>query len=103
MVGARDRARRAGAKPRSDHTLEMSLRLIRDLACFAVEERSKTDWALINGTDIDAFLARCPNDRPRRLIILRQFFRLARYRRLVLVDPTNGLTAPHTPASRDAS
>jgi hypothetical protein len=37
------------------------------------------------------FLNLQPNHRPRRLTVLRQFFRFARTRRLVLINPTRGL------------
>lgn len=42
--------------------------------------------------DIEAFLAELPKNRARRLAVLRQFFRFARSRRLLLVDPTHGVS-----------
>ncbi|MEU5547792.1 site-specific integrase, partial [Streptomyces sioyaensis] len=88
-----DRARRAGTRPRSNHTLETALATMRDLALFLVSHRGKDDWALADVHDIEAFLATLPKARKRRLIVLRQFFRFARSQRIVLVDPTVGLTA----------
>ncbi|MGW2090338.1 hypothetical protein [Streptomyces sp. NPDC001880] len=57
---AQDRARRAGTRPRSDHTLETALAILRDLALFLVEHRGKDDWALVDVHDVEAFLATCP-------------------------------------------
>ncbi|MEU9114854.1 integrase [Streptomyces sp. NPDC048483] len=90
---AQDRARRAGTRPRSDHTLETALATMRDLALFLVTHRGKDDWALVDVHDIEAFLATLPKARKRRLIVLRQFFRFARTQHIVLVDPTRTLTA----------
>ncbi|MFF4764131.1 tyrosine-type recombinase/integrase [Streptomyces sp. NPDC001292] len=90
---AQDRARRAGTRPRSDHTLETALAIMRDLANFLVNHRGKDDWALVDVHDIEAFLATLPKGRKRRLTVLRQFFRFARSQHIVLVDPTRTLTA----------
>ncbi|EUA15144.1 phage integrase, N-terminal SAM-like domain protein [Mycobacterium kansasii 732] len=93
MLHARDRARRAGTRPRADRTIESALATVRDLACFLDTQRGKQDWALVDVADIEAFLAELPNNRARRLTVLGQFFRFARNRRLVLVDPTRGISA----------
>ncbi|MFE0511359.1 tyrosine-type recombinase/integrase, partial [Streptomyces sp. NPDC058964] len=85
---AQDRARRAGTRPRSDHTLETALSILRDLARFLTEHRGKADWALVDVHDIEAFLATSPKARKRRLVVLRQFFRFARSQHIVLIDPT---------------
>ncbi len=90
---SQDRARRAGTRPRSDHTLETALAIMRDLADFLVDHRGKDDWALVDVHDIEAFLATSPKGRKRRLTVLRQFFRFARSQHIVLVDPTRTLTA----------
>ncbi|WP_208615526.1 site-specific integrase [Streptomyces rubellomurinus] len=90
---AQDRARRAGTRPRSHHTLETALSILRDLARFLAEHRGKDDWALTDVHDIEAFLGILPKARQRRLVVLRQFFRFARSQHIVLVDPTRGLTA----------
>ena len=90
---AQDRARRAGTRPRSNHTLETALATMRDLAIFLIDERHKTDWSLVDVHDIEAFLAILPKGRKRRLTVLRQFFRFARAQKLVLVDPTRDLVA----------
>ena len=81
-----------GTRPRADRTIEPALAIVRDLAGFLDTQRGKQDWALVDVTDIDAFLAESPNNRARRLAVLRQFFRFARNRRVVLVDPTNGVS-----------
>ncbi|WP_219417418.1 tyrosine-type recombinase/integrase [Pseudonocardia nigra] len=93
MLRARQRARRAGTLPRSDHTIETALAIVRDLARFLVGEHGKQDWALVDVHDIEAFLAVLPAARRRRLIVLRQFFAFARTQRLVLVNPARGLSA----------
>lgn len=92
MLHARERARRAGTRPRTDRTIESALTIVRDVARFLDAERGKQDWALVDVTDIEAFLAKLPKNRARRLAVLRQFFRFARSRHLVLVDPTRGVT-----------
>jgi integrase len=92
MMRSRERARRAGTRPRSDATVEAALAIIRDLARFLTGERGKQDWALTDVHDVEAFLAGSPKARKRRLVVLGQFFRFARSRKIVLVDPTRGLT-----------
>ena len=93
MLAARERARRAGTRPRSDHTIEAALATMRDLALFLDAERGKQDWALADVHDIEAFLATLPRGRRRRLTVLRQFFRFARSRKIILADPARDLTA----------
>jgi len=93
MLAARQRARRAGTRPRTDHTIETTLSTIRDLARFLTSQRGKQDWALADVHDIEAFLATLPKARKRRLTVLRQFFRFARARKIILADPSRGLIA----------
>jgi len=93
MLAARQRARRARTRPRSDHTIEAALATIRDLALFLAGGRGKQDWALADVHDVEAFLATLPRARKRRLTVLRQFFRFARSRKLILADPSRGLGA----------
>jgi integrase len=66
---------------------------VRDLAVFLDRDRGKRDWALADVHDIETFLATQPSRRKRRLTVLRQFFRHARDRKLILADPTRGLSA----------
>ncbi|HET7668319.1 MAG TPA: integrase, partial [Mycobacterium sp.] len=91
LLTARARARRAGTLPRSDRTIDVALATLRDLALFLDRERGKQDWSTVEVGDIEGFLNLQPNNRPRRLTVLRQFFRFARTRRLVLIDPTGSL------------
>lgn len=91
MITAQSRARRVGTLPRSDHTIELGLATTRDLANFLSTVRGKNDWATVDVGDVDSFLATQPKNRYRRLVVLRQFFRFARTRRIVLVDPTKGV------------
>lgn len=93
MMHSRERARRAGTRPRSDATIEAALAIMRDLARFLISERGKQYWALIDVHDVEAFLAGSPKARKRRLVVFGQFFRFARSRKIVLVDPARGLTA----------
>ena len=91
LLTARARARRAGTLPRSDRTIDVALATLRDLALFLNDGRGKQDWSTVDVSDIEEFLNLQPNNRPRRLTVLRQFFRFARTRHLVLIDPTRGL------------
>jgi len=91
LVRSQERARRAGTRPRADSTIEQSISVVRDLARFLVDERSKTEWSTVDATDIDAFLLNQPKNRDRRLSASRQYFRWARKAKLVLVDPTRDI------------
>jgi hypothetical protein len=91
LLTTRARARRAGTLPRSDRTIDVALATLRDLALFLNRERGKQDWSTVDVGDIEEFLNLQPNNRPRRLTVLRQFFRFAHARRLVLIDPTRSL------------
>jgi site-specific recombinase XerD len=96
QLQARDRAQRTGTKPRADHTLEINLAAVRDLARFLTRHRpAVTSWQLVTRADVEAFLATLPNpgNRTRHLQALKVFFRWARTRRLLLTDPTGGLRA----------
>jgi len=92
LLHARDRARRAGTRPRAGKTIERRLRTVRDMAVF-LTGRDKNDWATASVGDVEAFLAIRPADRPSGLRALRHFFTWARASRLVLTDPTRGLSA----------
>jgi integrase len=94
MLQSRERARRAGTRPRTDHTIETALAIVRDFAAFLTAAQAKNDWALVDVHDVEAFLGQLPKSRNRRLSVLGKFFRFARAQRLVLVDPTRGLSAP---------
>ncbi|MFB7215640.1 hypothetical protein [Streptomyces sp. NPDC056255] len=65
---------------------------MRDLSLFLAGERGKRDWVLSDVHDLEAFLAGSPRARKRRLVVLGQFFRFARSQRIVLIDPSRGLT-----------
>ncbi|WP_432181380.1 hypothetical protein [Streptomyces sp. NBC_00063] len=93
MMHSRERARRAGTRPRSDGAIEAALAIMRDLARFFAGECGKQDWALTDVHDVGAFLALSPKARKRWLVVLGQFFRFARSRKIVLVDPSHGLTS----------
>jgi len=93
MLATRQRARRAGTRPRTDHTIETALAIVRDLAVFLAGHRGKQDWALADVHDIEAFLATLPKARKRRLTVLRQFFRHARTQKIILADPARDVIA----------
>jgi site-specific recombinase XerD len=92
MMKNKQRARAAATRPRSDQTIEMTLGALRDLAVFLDSHRGKSDWSLVNVHDLEAFVDALPKTRSHSISLLRQFFRFARSRRIVLVDPTRGLT-----------
>jgi site-specific recombinase XerD len=90
----RDRARRAGTRPRSDRTLEINLTAVRDLARYLAASRpAVAGWQLVAAGDVEAFLATIasPANRARQLHALRVFFRWARSHRVILADPARGL------------
>jgi integrase len=93
LLRARDRARRAATRPRTDQTIDTALAIVRDLALFLDQDRGKNDWSTVDIHDLEAFLAELVSSRKRRLVVLRQFFRFARVRRLILIDPTAELVA----------
>ena len=93
LLQARERARRAGTRPRTDGTIDNHLGTVRDLARHIADQRGKADWATVDIGDVEAFLTTLPAMRKSRLTALRQFFRYARNRRLLLIDPTTSLTA----------
>jgi len=96
LVRSQERARRAGTRPRADNTIEQTLAVVRDLARFIIGERSKSDWAAVDISDIDVFLAVQPTNHRRRLQAAGQFFRWARKNKVVLIDPTRGRSGgPH--------
>ncbi|QYB00063.1 integrase (plasmid) [Rhodococcus sp. USK10] len=86
MLDERDRARRAGTRPRADSTIDKRLAQIRDLSCHLVG-RGIEDWAQVDKAVIEDYLAEVsPAGGP--LGGLRHFFRFARRSKLILIDPT---------------
>ncbi len=92
MMTERERARRAGTRPRTDHTIEHHLATARDFARFLIEHRGKRDWALVEAGDIEAFLATRPAMAKSWLSGLRRLMRTAKPRKVILIDPTVGLS-----------
>jgi len=88
LVAAQQRARRVGTHSRSDTTIESTLAIVRDFAVFVLTQQSKDDWSTVSMDDVEVFLLLQPRNRSRRLGALRSFFRFARRRKVVLVDPT---------------
>ena len=74
-----------------DSTIEQTLGIVRDLACFVAGDRTKHEWSMVEVSDIEAFLCLRPANRHRRLQSSRHFFRWARKNKIVLVDPTRDL------------
>ncbi|MHB8330112.1 MAG: tyrosine-type recombinase/integrase [Acidimicrobiales bacterium] len=91
MVAAQQRALRVGTHVRSDTTIESSLAIVRDFALFVLADRRKENWSMVEISDVESFLLRQPANRSRRLGGLRAFFRFARKRKAILVDPTAGV------------
>jgi hypothetical protein len=60
MLTARQRARRAGTRPRTDHTVETALAIVRDLARFVAGHQAKQDWALADGMTSRRSWPPCP-------------------------------------------
>src|SRR5260370_29133462 len=90
QLEARDRARRAGTRPRSDRTLEINLAAVRDLARFLTTHRARvTGWQLVTASDAEAFLAATanPGHRARQLHALRALSPRARLGKIILTDP----------------
>jgi integrase len=103
LVRSRERARRVGTHVRADSTIESALAIIRDLARFLVTERAVTDWATVQAADVEAFLNTQPANGRRRLTAARQFFRWARHNKLVLADPTAGVSLKSKPGFTGAA
>ena len=94
LLSGRERARRVGEQPLTDHTIEQRLAVLAALAA-RLDRDGVCDWATCSRTHIEAFLA-TGRDRGFRLAALRNFFRFARQQRICLTDPTDGLA--HRPA-----
>lgn len=91
LLRQRQRALRAGTRPRSDITIEAHLATLRDLARFLVHELGITAWTAVDAADLEAFLALQPNNRSKRVGGLRAFFGWSRTGRLTLIDPSRNL------------
>ena len=88
----RQRAVRLGLRVDESSTVESRLATVRDLARFCVSSRAAiTGWETVARADVEAFLARRRTPSHNELADLRNFFRWARRRRLVLANPTDGL------------
>ena len=95
----RDRARRAGGHPVSDITVETRLRILRDLAVHLTSAGPVSGWSQVTTTDLEAFLGHSPNsNRHQRTYVLRGFFRWAKRRKLILIDPAISLRLGSQPA-----
>jgi site-specific recombinase XerD len=94
LLDGRERARRIGEHPLTDHTIEQRLAVLAQFAAH-LDHDGVHDWATCSRGHIEAFLA-TGRDRGFRLAALRDFFRFARRQRICLTDPTAGLA--HRPA-----
>lgn len=94
LLEGRERARRIGEHPLTDHTIEQRLAVLADFAT-RLDHDGVRDWATCSRGHVEAFLA-TGRDRGFRLAALRGFFRFARKQRICLTDPTVGLA--HRPA-----
>src|SRR6266536_2861460 len=91
-LNGRQRALRAGTRPRQHATIESHLTTIRDLAIFLTATTAVTDWATVSTADIEAFLATQPSRAAHRLGGLRRLFSFAARHRLILASPVAGIT-----------
>ena len=94
LLAGRERARRIGEHPLTDHTIEQRLAVLAQFATH-LDHDGVADWATCSRGHIEPFLA-TGRDRGFRLAALRDFFRFARKERICLTDPTAGLA--HRPA-----
>jgi hypothetical protein len=97
LLSGRERARRIGEQPLTDHTIEQRLAVLASLATH-LDRDGVRDWATCSRVHIETFIA--AGDRGFRLAALRNFFRFARQQRICLTDPTAGLA--HRAASAAA-
>ena len=93
LLSGRERARRIGEQPLTDHTIEQRLAVLAALAT-DLDRTGVRDWATCSREHIETFIA--TGDRGFRLAALRDFFHFARQQRICLTDPTAGLV--HRPA-----
>ena len=100
QLEGRATGRRAGRRVLSDASIEMRLRILRDLAVFLTASRSLTGWAEVTTADLDAFVAQRPQNRHQCTYVLRAFFGWAKRRRLIVVDPARPLRPGRQPAFR---
>jgi len=91
LLSERDRARRIGAQPISDVTVENKLRILRDLAKHLSEVRRLTGWVEVTTADLDSMLSLTPQARHQQTYVLRQFFAWVKGQRLLLIDPAKAL------------
>ena len=88
LLDSRRRAALVGHGVLSDVTVDARLA---DLATLARElaECGITDWSMVSSGDLEAFVS---TNTGSRLASCRAFFAFARRRKLILIDPTRGLT-----------
>jgi integrase len=74
--------------------LEINLTAVRDLAIFITDQRDAQGWESVAVADVEAFLAtKSASNGVRQLHCLRAFFRWARTKRVIAVEPTRGIEA----------
>ena len=95
LLTGRERARRIGEQPLTDHTIEQRLAVLAALAA-RLDRDGVRDWATCSRAHIEAFLA-TGRDRGFRLAALRDFFHFARQQRICLTDPTDRARPPTRP------
>lgn len=88
LLNSRTRAELVGHGALADSTIEAR---IADLAVLAdhLHRRGVVDWSAVAVADIESFITANTGS---RLASCRAFFRFARRRKLILVDPTAGIT-----------
>jgi len=93
MLARQDRARRIGARADTNATIEARLAVLRDFFAHCQDAHGFVKPELVSIAHIETFLAaiEVQHAAATSLAYLRQFFRWARRRKLVLVDPTAGI------------
>lgn len=101
QLADRQRALRVGTRPLSDRSIVVRVSALRDFARFLDGDHPRLDrWELVGRDDVERFLATSPGNSRTRVPALRAFFKWARSRKLLLVDPTRGLKSQQTPGYR---
>ena len=98
QISEQDRAAAPGSASSATSPSQTRLRILRDLAQHLNARRTITGWAEVATADLEDFLARAPAARHQRTYVLRRFFAWAKGRKLILTDPTRGLSLGAQPA-----
>ena len=88
LLHSRTRAALIGTSALADSTIDARIAGLAQLA-EELDHRGIADWSAVASSDIETFVTFSPSA---RLASCRAFFAFAKRRRLILVDPTSGIT-----------